>query len=73
MATRRKTSTLAKVGQTVKEAAKTVADVAEDYVVKPVSKAIGVGAKKKPARTRTATKKPAARKPAARKPAKAKR
>jgi DNA-binding protein HU-beta len=49
MATKKK-GTLTKVGQAVKKATKSVADTADKYVVKPVSKALGVkGKKKKPA------------------------
>jgi hypothetical protein len=46
MATKKK-GTLTKVGQAVKKATKTVADTADEYVVKPVSKALGVKGKNK--------------------------
>lgn len=54
MATKKK-GTLTKVGEAVKEATKSVAETADEYVVTPVKKALGVKSKKK-------TKKPAARK-----------
>ncbi len=56
MAKKTKKSTLSKMGTAVKDAAQTVADKADEYVVKPVSKALGVTGKKKPA-TKTAAKK----------------
>ena len=40
-------STLATIGKKVKSAAKTVADKAEEYVVEPVGKALGLKDKKK--------------------------
>jgi hypothetical protein len=60
MATKKK-GTLTKVGQAVKKMGKTVAGTAEKYVVKPVSKALGVKGK---------TKKSAARKTSGAKSAK---
>ena len=36
----KKTGTMTKVGNTIKDAAATVAQAAEDYVVKPVGKAV---------------------------------
>jgi hypothetical protein len=45
MATHRKTGTLNKVGKTVKKAAKAVGKTTEDYVVKPVTKAMGLNKK----------------------------
>jgi hypothetical protein len=38
----KKTGTMAKVGTTIKEAAATVAHAAEEYVVQPVGKAVGL-------------------------------
>ena len=37
-----KTGTVAKVGKSIKEAAATVAQAAEEYVVQPVGKAVGL-------------------------------
>ncbi|HEY7159208.1 MAG TPA: hypothetical protein VH575_35015 [Gemmataceae bacterium] len=59
----KKKGTLTKVGEAVKKATKSVANTAEEYVVTPVSKALGVKGKKK-------TKKPAVRKTSAAKSAK---
>ena len=64
MATRKKTGTLTSVGRTVKKAAKAVAQTADEYVVEPVGKALGLTGKKKPAKKKAATstaKKPAGR------------
>ncbi len=77
MATKRKTGTLGTAAKKVKQAAKAVAKKADEYVVEPVSKAIGL--KKKPARKKAAAsaakggkKKAAAKKPAAKKTARSK-
>ena len=58
----KKKGTLTKVGEAVKKATKSVAETAEEYVVTPISKALGVKGKK--------TKKPATRKTSAAKSAK---
>ncbi len=60
-----KRGTLSKVGTAVKEAAQTVAQKADEYVVDPVGKALGLTGKKK------AAKRPAAKKTTAGKAAKA--
>jgi hypothetical protein len=57
MAKKANKSTLAKAGAAVKKAAQTVAETTEQYVVEPVSKALGVKGKKKMA------KQPASKKP----------
>jgi hypothetical protein len=59
MATKRKTGTVAKATKTVKRAAHSVAKAADDYVVEPVEKALGMKGKKRPARTKTAAHKKA--------------
>jgi DNA-binding protein HU-beta len=60
MATKKRSKgTLKKVTETVKDAALAVAKTTGDYVVEPVSKALGLNAKKK------STKRPAAKKKAA--------
>jgi hypothetical protein len=61
MATKKK-GTLTKVGEAVKQATKSVAETAEEYVVTPVKKALGVKSRK--------TKKPTARKTSVAKSAK---
>ena len=81
MAKKSKKSTLSKVGTAVKEAAQTVAAKADEYVVAPVGKALGVKAKKKPAKktstakaskSAAATKSAPAKKTAAKRPARGK-
>jgi hypothetical protein len=71
MATKRRQGTFEKVRRTVKGTAKTVAEAAGKYVVKPMERALGMGNKKKPAKRRKsntsrsvtkASKKPSARK-----------
>ena len=52
MASKRKQGTLAEVGRAVADAAKTAIGVAEDYVVKPVSNALGLTTKKPPKRAK---------------------
>lgn len=47
MATKKKTGTLKGAAQTAKKATKAVAKAADDYVVKPVEKALGMKAGKK--------------------------
>jgi DNA-binding protein HU-beta len=69
MATRKKTGTLTSVGRTVKKAAKAVAQTADEYVVEPVGKALGLTGKKKPAKKKAATS--TAKKPARKTTAKA--
>jgi hypothetical protein len=57
MVTKRKPGTLAKVGKAVKNAAKTVVKKADEYVVEPVGKALGLTGKKKAApKRKTASK-----------------
>ena len=74
MAKKSNKSTLTKVGEAIKKATKSVADTAEEYIVEPVSKALGTKGKKKtakPAAKAAASKKtsttPAAKTSAARK------
>jgi hypothetical protein len=54
MATKSNKSAMTKVGKAVKKAAKTVAKKTDEYVVEPVSKALGVKGKKKPAAKKAA-------------------
>jgi hypothetical protein len=54
MATKRKTGALATAAKTVKNAAKTVVRAADEHVVEPVGKALGLTGKKRPARKKTA-------------------
>jgi hypothetical protein len=56
MATSRKKSTLTKVGTAVKKAARTVAAKADEYVVEPVGKALGMKGKKTTAKSSVAKK-----------------
>jgi ElaB/YqjD/DUF883 family membrane-anchored ribosome-binding protein len=65
MATKRKQGTMAKVGAAVKQAAQKVVATADEYVAEPVSKALGLKTKKKPAK-RSTGKKPATAKASAR-------
>lgn len=69
MATKRKTGTLAAAGKKVKKAAKAVAKKADEYVVEPVSKALGLK-KKKATRKKAAAKSTAKKAPARRTAAK---
>jgi hypothetical protein len=56
MAMNRNKGTLTKVGTAVKKAARTVAAKADEYVVEPVGKALGMKTKKKPAKSSAAKK-----------------
>ena len=71
MAKKTKKSTLTKVGEAVKKATKSVADTAEEYIVAPVSKALGAKGKKttKPAASKKTTPSKAAKTGAAQKTA----
>jgi hypothetical protein len=69
MAKKKKTSTVAKVGQTIAGAAKVVASTAGEYVVEPVGKAVGLIKGKKSARKKAPAKKVAAKSSAKKKPA----
>lgn len=58
----KKRGTLTKVGEAIKQATKSVADTAEEYVVTPISKALSIknkGKTKKVAARRTSVTKPA--------------
>jgi len=65
MATKRKKGALATAGKKVKQAARKVVETADEYVVDPVGRALGLKKKKAGGR------KPAARTKAAKRPAKA--
>lgn len=56
MAKKTKKSTLTKVGEAVKDAAQTVAAKADEYIVTPVSNAVGAKTAKKPAKSAAAKK-----------------
>jgi KaiC/GvpD/RAD55 family RecA-like ATPase len=64
MATKRKTGTLATAGKKVKKAARAVAKTADEYVVDPVSRALGLKKKKKATGRKTTARSSAAKRPA---------
>jgi DNA-binding protein HU-beta len=57
MAKKSTKGTMAKVGDAVKKATKTVAETTQEYVVKPVGKMLGGTGKKKTTKSATAKKK----------------
>jgi len=63
MATKRKTGVLATTGKKVKQAAKTVVKKADEYIVEPVGRALGLK-KKKAATWKTPVRTTAAKRPA---------
>jgi hypothetical protein len=67
---KKRKSTMAKVGTTVKKAAKAVVHTAEDYVVKPVARTLGLKKSAKKSTSKASAKKSSAKTPAKRSTAK---